>query len=327
IAPVFVVLAAEIAKSAILSTGSGAEFQRSFQAHSGAILALDIPEAIATAALPLAYLLLAAQGRNPRVQAPMLGFAVLGPLLLGAQFIAGWVANDQVSKDYVAKAPQVRKLGYGELRRQLERQPGAISKVTIFTDARVAEVEYADGSFADATYPAQTAGRDTEPQLASLLDAKGVDSEEDSSGDPGDAVIADIASDSSARAVEGLLFLAGAIFLIVAMVYTSLQATRVGLLPRAFGTAGVVLGLAVILLGALGFFLVLLWLAYFALLLLGRVPGGRPPAWDAGEAIPWPAPGQAAEPKDAPLEGEAREVGGEAGGQTGAPRRKRKRRR
>ena len=26
----------------------------------------------------------------------------------------------------------------------------------------------------------------------------------------------------------------------------------------------------------------------------GWVPGGRPPAWAAGEAIPWPSPGQKA---------------------------------
>jgi hypothetical protein len=38
----------------------------------------------------------------------------------------------------------------------------------------------------------------------------------------------------------------------------------------------------------------LIWFIYFALLVLGRVPGGRPPAWAAGEAIPWPTPGEKA---------------------------------
>ena len=38
----------------------------------------------------------------------------------------------------------------------------------------------------------------------------------------------------------------------------------------------------------------LLWFVYLAFLLLGRVPGGRPPAWAAGEAIPWPSPGEKA---------------------------------
>jgi hypothetical protein len=38
----------------------------------------------------------------------------------------------------------------------------------------------------------------------------------------------------------------------------------------------------------------LLWFAYLGLLLPGRVPGGKPPAWEAGEAIPWPTAGEKA---------------------------------
>ena len=34
--------------------------------------------------------------------------------------------------------------------------------------------------------------------------------------------------------------------------------------------------------------------AYLGLLLIGALPGGRPPAWAAGEAIPWPTPGEQA---------------------------------
>jgi hypothetical protein len=29
-------------------------------------------------------------------------------------------------------------------------------------------------------------------------------------------------------------------------------------------------------------------------MLTGRVPGGRPPAWESGEAMPWPKPGEEA---------------------------------
>jgi hypothetical protein len=38
----------------------------------------------------------------------------------------------------------------------------------------------------------------------------------------------------------------------------------------------------------------LLWFLYFALLAAGWLPRGRPPAWAAGEAIPWPTPGEKA---------------------------------
>jgi hypothetical protein len=38
----------------------------------------------------------------------------------------------------------------------------------------------------------------------------------------------------------------------------------------------------------------LLWFIYLGFLLIGRVPGGKPPAWESGEAIPWPTPGEKA---------------------------------
>jgi hypothetical protein len=80
---------------------------------------------------------------------------------------------------------------------------------------------------------------------------------------------------------------------------------------------------------------ILLWSAWLGLLVVGRVPGGRPPAWDAGEAIPWLKPGEergSAPPSGEAIEGEATEVpaAGEpspGGGQPASPKRKRKRRR
>jgi hypothetical protein len=59
------------------------------------------------------------------------------------------------------------------------------------------------------------------------------------------------------------------------------------------------------LLGPL-FFITLVWFIYFGLLVLGKVPGGKPPAWAAGEAIPWPTPGEkAAADLEGPVEGSA----------------------
>jgi hypothetical protein len=56
--------------------------------------------------------------------------------------------------------------------------------------------------------------------------------------------------------------------------------------------------------------LVLIWFFYLGLLLIGTLPGGRPPAWAAGEAIPWPTPGEQAA---AQLDG-GEEAGGEEAG-------------
>ena len=103
---------------------------------------------------------------------------------------------------------------------------------------------------------------------------------------------------SLAGVVTGL-GIAGALGFVVALFYTCLWAMRTGLLSRFWGSLGMALGVAT-LLGLLPFLLI--WLVYFAVARAGRVPGGRPPAWAAGEAIPWPTPGEKAaaelEPED-----------------------------
>ena len=67
---------------------------------------------------------------------------------------------------------------------------------------------------------------------------------------------------------------------------------RTGFLSRFWGSLGMVAGIA-FLLGPL-FLVTLVFFVYFGLLALGIVPGGRPPAWEAGEAVPWPTPGEKA---------------------------------
>jgi hypothetical protein len=66
---------------------------------------------------------------------------------------------------------------------------------------------------------------------------------------------------------------------------------RTGLLSRFWGSLGMALGIAT-LFGLIIF--TLIWFIYFGLLVLGKVPGGRPPAWEEGEAVPWPTPGEQA---------------------------------
>jgi hypothetical protein len=85
--------------------------------------------------------------------------------------------------------------------------------------------------------------------------------------------------------------LAGALGLVVALFYTCLWAMRTGLLSRFWGSLGMALGIATLV--GLIFFL-LIWLVYFALLVVGKVPNGKPPAWERGEAVPWPTPGDKA---------------------------------
>ena len=74
------------------------------------------------------------------------------------------------------------------------------------------------------------------------------------------------------------------------MVYTCLHAMRTGLLTRFWGSLGMALGAV----SFIFFQFTLLWFVYLAALLMGWVPGGKPPAWQSGEAEPWPTPGEKA---------------------------------
>ena len=87
------------------------------------------------------------------------------------------------------------------------------------------------------------------------------------------------------------------------MVYTCLHAMRAGLLTRFWGSLGMALGAV----SFIFFQFALLWFVYLGLLLLGRVPGGRPPAWAVGRSrCPGRRPGEKAA---AELEGPAAELG------------------
>jgi len=100
--------------------------------------------------------------------------------------------------------------------------------------------------------------------------------------------------DSSFREVASALLIPAVIALAIALIYISLQAMRAGLLTRFAGSLGVALGASMVLIFPIALLVILVWLIYIGLVFLGRAPGGTPPAWDAGEAIPWPSPGEKA---------------------------------
>ena len=134
------------------------------------------------------------------------------------------------------------------------------------------------------------------------------------SGQSGDiyTLFHDLVDDSTLASVGSNLALPGILGMVVAMVYVPLQSMRVGLLTRFFATLGMALGASLILIPyQYSLLAVSIWFAWLGFLFLDRVPNGRPPAWAAGEAIPWPRPGeQPIEPQPAVVEGDATEAFG-----------------
>jgi hypothetical protein len=84
----------------------------------------------------------------------------------------------------------------------------------------------------------------------------------------------------------GVLTPLGSLLLAVGLVLVSLNAMRCGLLTKLFGYVGIAAG-AMLVVFPLPIIQVF-WIGGIGLLLLGRMPGGTPPAWITGQAEPWP---------------------------------------
>ncbi len=131
-------------------------------------------------------------------------------------------------------------------------------------------------------------------------------------------------SDASLTPAATIISLLGGLLFAIGLFYTCLWAMRTGLLSRFWGSLGMALGIAVLI----GFVIfAVIWFAYLGLLYLGLLPGGKPPAWEAGEAVAWPTPGERAAAELEPTESiEEDAVEEEAAAEPGAERRKRKQR-
>lgn len=141
------------------------------------------------------------------------------------------------------------------------------------------------------------------------------------SGERADEIAQDMLEDTSLRSYAFVFGIAGTVGFAIGMAYTCFHSMKVGLLTRFTGSLGTAVGVVSVL--GQFFQVALLYIVYLGFLIAGWVPRGRPPAWAAGEAVPWPTPGeQAAESLEPEREGEAGEEESGAG-----ERRKRKRRR
>lgn len=280
--------------SLLISNVSGtgeAEVLRSVDENSGSVLLSGLMRAVGLAllAFPLVYLFRAARVRSDRVRTQLIGLVVAAPLFLGLASGFQAVAQQEAADEFVA----------GEAKSTLTAKEAKEDCV----EERQDEDE---GFLADEYEPAKG-----ESPLKACESRKREDDE--ASNAQTEAAFTPFATG---------LGLAGGLGLVFALFYSCLWAMRTGLLTRFSGSLGMALSVAV-LFGLMPF--VLLWFLYFGVLLLGRSPGGKPPAWAAGEAIPWPTPGEKAaaelEPEDRWDEADEEEADGEGG-----PKRKRKQR-
>ncbi len=110
------------------------------------------------------------------------------------------------------------------------------------------------------------------------------------SGSQSEPAAEDALRDQGALAVA--FGLSGALALGFALVLLNVNAMRAGIESRFMGVMGVIVGVLPIISSLIpevsANFVQLFWFVALGFLFLDRWPGGRGPAWDSGEATPWP---------------------------------------
>lgn len=337
-AAVALLIASFVSRAQIPASSNLSDQVLSYNDHPGALVFSSVLSAIGFAlfAVPLTFLFSAARARSERVQPALIALCVIGPVLIGVQGVINGIGLKNVGGEYAALAKEDARTVV-QFKKDLNAKPAEIASVDIYTDRNAIEVETKRGDFYAVDYPQADEADLIGAKDASDVDERSVigrstvDASITSDGKIGDARATSVADDNSTVTLATNLIFPAALAMIVGVIYTALQAYRVGLLTRFFGTLGMALGAALILLPQAPVFLAL-WLGWLGLIFVGRVPGGQPPAWAAGEAVPWPSPGeqQRRRGRDDAIDGSGRETDSENGSgtpSTQTPKRKRKRRR
>jgi hypothetical protein len=110
-------------------------------------------------------------------------------------------------------------------------------------------------------------------------------------GEAGQDRVEDLLQDEVSPVAIGL-GLAGSVSIAFLFVMLPLRARRVGLMSPFLSVLGVIAGVLFVvpLLPGAPVVIQAFWLGAVGALILGRGPGGRGPAWETGEAEPWPSP-------------------------------------
>ncbi len=256
--------------------GGDANFESLTEAHDNAgkvwIAGILTCLGYVLVAAPLYFLFRAAQVRSERVKGQMVGLVLLGPLLLGlsAPLISG--GTQEAATTYLD--------GKGELTLTPKE-----AKDDCAEDKKDKNAE----DFA-SDFPAV----DGKTGIAACEDKKSKEDEASSA-----------IKDSTLLKIGQFAGLAGGLSLVIGLLYVGLWSMRTGLLTRFWGSLGMAVGFA----SVIGFSpLTFLWFIFVGVMLAGALPGGRPPAWEAGEAVPWPTPGEKAAQEMEPSDPEAIDV-------------------
>jgi hypothetical protein len=138
--------------------------------------------------------------------------------------------------------------------------------------------------FADQSYAFEDANPGEDPDLTECPAIRGA---------LGEACAEELLRDNSNGAAI-FLSLGGSVLVAFLFVMLPLRARRAGLISPFMSILGVITGVLLVLqiLPLVPVVIEAFWLGAIGALFLGNWPGGRGPAWESGEAEPWPTPAQ-----------------------------------
>lgn len=243
------------------------------------------------------------------------GELLLGVIVSGLGFLLMGAALTHLFLAARARSPRVL--------RQLVALP-LLGAVLVASGLVLNNFTYLDAADSFAASEAEREATPAEPETEQSSDGESSEDAEDEADDRAE----DALSDASGASAAALLIRGGALAFAIGFLYTALWSMRTGLLSRFWGSLG--MASAVVLALFFLYFFGLVWFLALGLLLLGAWVGGRPPAWEAGAAVPWPKPGEqpdardalAGQDRDETVEGGGREIGrgeGDPGGGPDAP--------
>jgi hypothetical protein len=271
-----------VASGVVGSVGSAddnAEQLQLYREHSGRFLLASVISGLGLLliVLPLYFLFRSARARSDRVRSFAAPLLMLGALLVCVQGIVFSLGFKDASDTYVA--------GVGAVEAKARQQPASPTGTT--TEQTTTGTTTTDTS---------TQQKTTEQRVS----------------DARDDYAEDTINDQSKVKTGRIIGLFGSLALIAGAIYTLIWSMRTGLLTRFMATIGMVFIGALLLLPSLGPIGLVLWFAVLGLMLGGWWIRSLPPAWAAGEAIPWLRPGEGVGPSPGgppgTVEGSGREV-------------------
>jgi MFS family permease len=311
VAGAFIVTAATVLQRAGLNVPSGnsdADQLAFTHAHSARLILSAVIQGIGFSLFlaPLLFLFRSAQGRAERVRGAFVGLVVVGPLAFGAGLAISAVGSSDSADKFAEQAPAVE-------RQARERAQAAASAPTQRPDQKAKPVKSGAAS-TPTTSATSTSGTNTSTASGATTSAAKPKTPDQAASEAREGLADHLNKHTTLLLVGSLVSTIGILALVFGLIYTPLWSMRVGLLTRFWGALGMATGFALLILGLIGIALIVLWFAALGLMFLGRWPRPLPPAWAAGEAIPWLRPGEDLGPpvdereSSGAVEGSGREV-------------------